>query len=285
MGARMFRQRYPSAGTPNTHVELKVMDVATRTVTNVDLQLGDGYLARASWFPDSRRIAVQRQTRDQKRLDLLSVDAASGATSILLTETSPHWIELHDDLKFLKKRAGFIWSSRRSGYKHLYLHDLDGKLVRPLTAGDWMVVGDDESGLVDVDEAKGLVYFIANEASPLERHLYVASLDNRTPQTPRRLTREPGWHSAELAPKGAAWLDQWSSPEQPPTASLRALDGSVRHWLVKNTLDATHPYQPFVASHTKEEFGSLEGKRRPDPLLPSVAPHRNSGRRTLPCRH
>ncbi|MGH8177724.1 MAG: DPP IV N-terminal domain-containing protein [Steroidobacter sp.] len=256
-GARMYRQRYPAAGTPNTRVELKVLEVASRKATDADLALADGYLARVNWLPDSTHFAVQRQTRDQTRLDILKVNAATGAASILLTETSPHWIELHDDLKFLDKRPGFIWSSRHSGYKHLYLHDLDGKLIRPLTSGEWMVVGDgEESGLVGVDEAKSLVYFTSNEGSPLERHLYVASLDTRTPGAPRRITKQPGWYDAKLAPEGGAYLDQWSSPEQPPTASLRTLDGSVKHWLVKNALDATHPYHPFSSHHVKEEFGS-----------------------------
>lgn len=256
-GARMFRQRYPAAGAANTHVELKILELATSRVTPVDLALGDGYLARVNWFQDSQRLAVQRQTRDQKRLELVKVDAASGAVSVLLTETSPHWVELNNDLKFLDQRPAFIWSSRRTGYKHLYLYDLDGKLIRPLTAGEWMVVGDAESGLVDVDESKGLVYFLANEVSPLERHLYATSLDTSEPQNVRRITRESGWHDAKLAPGGAAYLDQWSSPEQPPTASLRALDGSLQHWLSRNPLDTTHPYHPFLSRHVKEEFGSV----------------------------
>ena len=172
-GARMYRQRYPAAGTPNTSVELKVLQLDSGKVTPVALELGDGYLARVDWFPDSKHLAVQRQTRDQKRLDLLKVDAASGGARVLFTETSANWIELHNDLHFLEKRPAFVWGSRRTGYKHLYLYDLDGKLLRPLTAGEWMVVGEGESGLVGVDEKRGNVYFMANTPSTFERQLYV----------------------------------------------------------------------------------------------------------------
>jgi dipeptidyl-peptidase-4 len=257
-GARMYRQRYPAAGTPNTRVELKLIELASGTVTPVALELDDGYLARVDWFPDSRHLAVQRQTRDQKQLDLLKIEVASGRSQTLLTETSPNWIELHNDLRFLKSRPAFVWGSRRSGYKHLYLYDFNGKLLRPLTAGEWMVVGDGvESGLVGVDEKRGNVYFMANAASPLERQLYVASLATTKPAAPRRISREEGWHDAKLLPGARGYLDLYSSPKQPPTASLHELDGSLEHWLVRNALDATHPYHEFLADHVEEEFGAI----------------------------
>ncbi len=257
-GARMYRQRYPAAGTPNARVELKLLELASGAVTSVELELGDGYLARVDWFRDSRHLAVQRQTRDQKRLDLLKIDVASGRGQALLTETSPNWIELHNDLYFLKSRPAFVWGSRRTGYKHLYLYDLDGKLIRPLTAGEWMVVGDSgESGLVGVDEKRGGVYFLSNAPQSLERQLYVASLDTDEPASPRRISRETGWHDVKLLPGAHGYLDLYSSPDHPPSASLHDLDGSLRHWLVRNTLDATHPYHEFRAAHVKEEFGSI----------------------------
>lgn len=258
-GARMFRQRYPAAGTANTQVELKTVALATSEVTDLELGLGDGYLARVKWFPDSKSLAIQRQTRDQKKLELVKLNVASGRSRVLLTETSPHWVELNDDFKFLNSRPRFIWSSRRNGYKHLYLYDLDGKLLKPLTAGEWMVVGDgSENGLVGVDEAAGRVYFLASKDSPLERQLYWVPLDAKDPPSKvTRVSREAGWHDVTLLPGARGYLDVHSSPEQPPSASLRKLDGTVQHWLLKNPLDASHPYHPYVANHVAEEFGSV----------------------------
>jgi dipeptidyl-peptidase-4 len=256
--ARMVKQRYPAAGTANAKVELKVIALDSGRVTPMPLPQADGYLARVDWFRDSKHLAVQWQTRDQRRLDLIKLDTATGTATTLLTETSTSWVELHDDLKFLESRDAFIWSSRRSGYKHLYLYDLDGKLIRPLTQGEWMVVGDGESGLVGIDEQRGLVYFTATEVSPLERHLYATSLDTKTPQKVRRISQEPGTHSVQLVPGGRLYLDTWSSPEQPPCVSLRTLDGKVKRWIVRNALDETHPYYPFKAAHLPEEYGSLK---------------------------
>jgi dipeptidyl-peptidase-4 len=258
-GAKMFKQRYPAAGTPNTKVELKILELGSGQVTPVDLGQGETYLARVKWFPDSRHLAIQQQPRDQSRLDLVKIDASTGHGSTLLTETSKSWVELHDDLRFLKSQHAFIWASRRTGYRHLYLYDLEGRLIRPLTAGEWMVVGNGkEDGLVGVDETKGLVYFMANEVSPLERHLYVTSLSTSEPQKVRRISREAGVHDVQLLPGAHQYLDQWSSPEQPHTSSIRKLDGSVSSWLVRNELDSSHPYAPYLASQGHEEFSSIQ---------------------------
>jgi len=256
--ADVFRQRYPATGTANALVALTIIELASGTVVPIDLGKDDHYLARVNWFPDSAHVAVQRQSRDQRRLDFLKVAAESGSIATLFTETSDSWIELNDDLHFLKKRAAFVWASRRSGFKHLYLHDLDGKLIRPLTAGDWMAVGEAEDAVVGIDEGKGIVYFMANEASPTERQLYSTSLDTRDPGKVQRISREEGWHDVRLLPGATGYLDLWSSPQQPPTASIRDLQGKVERWLLRNELDDAHPYRPFLAAHVKEEFGTIQ---------------------------
>ncbi len=257
-GASMSRQRYPAAGTANTRVELKTMRIRDRSSIAAYIDFEGKYLARVDWFPDSASIAVQRQSRDQKVLELWKVDASKGSARVLFEERSPHWVELNHDLHFLENRQMFVWSSRRSEYKHLYLYDWNGQLIRPLTAGPWMVVGDGvETGFVGVNEKEKMLYFMANKESPLERHLYSASLDTRKPDSPRKLSREPGWHDAKLLPKGTGYFDIHSSPEQPPTASVRALDGSLKYWMVRNAIDNSHPYAMFKSDHVQEEFGSI----------------------------
>lgn len=258
-GARMVKQRYPAAGTANAKVELKVIELSSLRITSVALPSADGYLARVNWLPDSKRLAAQWQTRDQKRLDLLKVDATTGQPTTLLTETSASWIELHDDLRFLQRQSAFVWSSRRTGFKHLYLYDLDGKLIRPLTQGDWMVVGDaGESGVVGIDEARNRIYFLATKDSPLERHLYSTELTTKSPETVHRISKEPGGHDVRLLPGGTSYLDTWSSPEQPPSVSIRGFDGEVKRWIVRNALDASHPYHAYLANHVQEEYGSIK---------------------------
>lgn len=256
----IYTQRYPAAGTRNVLVELHVIDLKTAAVTRIDLGAErDIYLARVDWFPDGKRLAVQRQSRDQRRLDLLSANATTGAARVLISETSSTWVDLNDELTFLHRTPRFIWASSRSGYRHLYLYDFDGQLIRPLTAGAWMVTGDGSGpGLLGVDERRERFYFMANEASPLERHLYVASLDTRTPGQIHRITEESGWHSVQLSGDTRFFLESFSTPDRPPRLQLRRSDGGLLVTLIDNDLDAQHPYRPFVDHHVATEFGTLK---------------------------
>ncbi|MET0987009.1 MAG: S9 family peptidase [Steroidobacteraceae bacterium] len=257
--ARVVKQRYPAAGSENARVELQLVEVSSGARKSLEPAVPeDSYLARVDWLPNAREVAIQRQTRDQRQLDLIKIDIATAEQRTLLTERSDHWVELNDDLRFLERQAAFIWSSRRSGYKHLYLYDLDGKLIRPLTSGPWMVVGDgEETGLVAVDEARSKVFFTANKETPLERNLYSASLRTQEPTAPQRLTTEPGWHKAVLNAQGDAYLDLWSSTTHPPSASIHSIDNHRMNWVSRNELGPSHPYFEFKSAHIQGEFGAI----------------------------
>jgi len=261
---KVIRQRYPVAGRSNARVDLRLHELGN----SIDRELpaataGEGYLARVSWFPDSTALAVQRQPRDQKSLQLLRVEVATGEARVLLEERSDTWVDLNDELTFLPKRRAFIWLSARSGHDHLYLYEYSGKLLRPLTAGAWMVTGSGRERAIEaVDEARGLVYFTANRDTPIERHLYVAPLNGPTdPQrieaNIRRLSASAGWHENAMSADARLWLDTFSTPDEPPSLSLRRADGSLIDVLVANRLDDAHPYLPYRASHQVTTFGTL----------------------------
>ena len=202
---------------------------------------------------------MQKQSRDQKTLALLKADVASGATRELLQERSDTWINLHNDLTFLDHSPRFIWASARSGYKHLYLYDNDGKLIRPLTAGEWMVEGDSDSAraISGVDEKRGLVYFSANKESPLVRNLYSVSLAN--PESGiTRVTEGDGWHSVTMSTNAQVFLDAFSTPESPPSVTLRSTTGKALTTLVDNSITGDHPYAPYLAEKPTTELGSIK---------------------------
>jgi dipeptidyl-peptidase-4 len=248
-GTKTFDQRYPAAGTPNVAVTLWLKDVDGRNPVKVDLGGNpDIYLARVDWSKDGRTLYVQRESRDQKRLDMLAVDPATGKSRILFSETSPTWINLNEDFRPLKD-GSLIWGSERSGFHDLYRW-VNGQWTT-LTHGDWTMMG-----LIGVDEASHRVFFNANKDGVLESQVYW--VDYLNPGEPRRLT-EPGyWNDGVMDKAGTHLLVSRSSPDQPPQVYLADTSGKRVAWIEENALDASHPYAPYLAAHRPVKFGTLE---------------------------
>ena len=252
-------ERYPAAGGPNALVQLGVIATAGGEPRWIDVGAGtDFYLARVNWLPDAKTLAVQREHRDQRTLDLLFADIDTGRSRVVLTERSPTWIELHDELTFLRDAPEFIWASNRDGYTHLYLHALDGRMLRRLTAGDWNVDDFHERAIKAVDEKRRLVYFTANTGAPTGRALYAVSLDAERIEPPKRLTEGDGIHRIAMAADASAYVDTYTGKGQPPQTQLRGIDGTSIAILNDNRLDDSHPDAPYAAGNSVPEFGTLE---------------------------
>jgi dipeptidyl-peptidase-4 len=212
-------ERYPVAGGANPVVRVLVTAVSGGDPRVMDVGVEtDIYIPRVNWLTDSKRLAIQRLNRTQTTLELLIADTATGKTRTAVTDTDPNWINVSDELYFLKDGKRFLWSSERSGYQHLYLYDLDGKQLAQITKGEW-----ESTSLNAVDESKGLVYFTATEASPTERQLYVAGLDG---SGFLKITKDSGTHDVNFAPNAAAFCDTYSNAAAPPRQNLHRADGS-----------------------------------------------------------
>jgi dipeptidyl-peptidase-4 len=211
-------ERYPVAGGANPNVRVLVASLGGGESRAMDIGAEtEIYIPRVNWLTDSKHIAIQRLNRTQTQLDLLIADVATGKNRAALSESDPYWINVSDDLYFLKDGKRFLWSSERGGYRHLYVYELDGKQIAQLTRGDWEVTGTDA-----VDEAKGLVYFTATEKSPLERQLYRVALDG---SGFARLTKEDGTHAVSYSPTSSAFYDTYSNTAAPPRQELCRVDG------------------------------------------------------------
>jgi dipeptidyl-peptidase-4 len=250
-GATVVNQRYPRAGRPNAVVDLFVRDLASGKVTALDLGANkDIYVARVAWSADGKTIYVQRLSRDQKTLDLLAFDAATGAGKTVLTDTDPHFIEVGNDFRPLKDGT-FLWGSEKDGNQHLYRYAADGKLIAQVTKGDWPVIG-----LEGVDEARKVAIFSASIDTPIERRLYEVSYAK--PGKPKALTSAGGWWGAKVADNGGAFAGTYSDPKTPPQTALYAADGKRVRWIEENKLAEGHPYWPYAANLPQPEFGSLK---------------------------
>ncbi|HEY5111734.1 MAG TPA: S9 family peptidase [Acidimicrobiales bacterium] len=221
-GGTFEDHRYPFAGADNARLHLGVVPVAGGATVWMSLgesgaDLGDAYLARVAWFPDGS-LAVQVEARDQKTMDVQRLDVATGESTTLHIEKVEPWINLHNDFKPLKMSdplGCYLWSSERSGYRHLEVRGPDGSLITQLTSGEWAV---DELGAVD--EERGLVYFTGAMDDSTEKHLYCVPLEGGIS---RRLTAEPGVHDVVLSRRMSLFIDSFSSLDRPPVVVLKAL--------------------------------------------------------------
>jgi dipeptidyl-peptidase 4 len=243
-------QRYPVAGGQNPTVRVLVASLAGGEPRAMDVGTETNmYIPRVNWLPDSRRVAIQRLNRDQNTLELLLADASSGKSSTVLTEKDPYWINVSDDLHFFKDGKRFLWSSERTGFRHLYLYGLDGKEIRQITKGDWEV-----NHVEGVDEAKDIVYFTSTEKSPTERHLYRVGLDG---SGFARITKEDGMHMVNLSPASDLYVDMYSNAMTPPRQDLYRTDGSKAATINENKVDELAQYHlsPVEFSTVKAHDG------------------------------
>jgi dipeptidyl-peptidase-4 len=250
-GTKVFEQRYPAAGTPNALVELYVMKADGTGQVKVNLGAEpDIYLARVDWMPDGSGLLVQRESRDQKRLDILRVDPATGRATILFSEKAGEksWLNLSDAYHVMRD-GSLIWRSERSGFGHLYRFAA-GKWTQ-LTKGDWVV-----TDLVGVDEAKRRLFFIATKDDVLEHQLY--SLDIAKPNDVKRLTERGYTHSASMDGSASRLIVSRSGPAQPAQVYLADADGTRLRWINENAIAPGHPYYPHLASHEPTKFGTIK---------------------------
>ena len=281
-GARVIEQRYPRAGRPNAVVELYVQDVVRNRRVKVDLGANtDIYLARVNWSADGRTLYVQRQSRDQKTLDLLSVDPVTGRSRVIVTQRSDAWVPLSHDFKALND-GNFIWSSEETGWKHLYLYSRDGEMIRPITYGPWPV-----KSLNGVNQETGEVFFTASFGyadrpegvsgghslcvmpggrntmcdvqgeRPTIQRVWRASL-NQTLSRFQPVTSDGGWWSASMNRTGTAFVGNYSDLNTPPQSGLYRADGTFVRWIEENRLDETHPYFPYLTRRGETTFGTLD---------------------------
>lgn len=243
---------YPKAGDPNPTVKVGIAPVTSGDPVWVDLGKYDAkntLVCRVGWRPDSSNVYCYVQDRAQTWLDLCTAGRDGGAPTVLFRDKTKAWLEDPGDLKFLKD-GSFLLLSERTGFKHLYHYAADGKLVRPVTEGDWEI-----RQLHEVDEQGGWIYFNATKDSPIATNLYRVHLDG-TQLT--RLTKESGDHIVQVAEGGKFFVATWADRQTPGKVRLFRGDGTPVRWIDTNPVHAIDDYEfgpvEFVKIPTSDGF-------------------------------
>lgn len=234
---RVIKQRYPKAGTPNPVVKVGIVDIKTDKITWVDFDnIPYEYIVRVKWLPDNKRLAVETLNRAQTELNLYLVDCSSGKPTHILKETDPGWVNIHDDLYFLKDGQHFIWGSERDGYNHLYLYKMNGKLVNQITQGPWSIHSAGggvywlRQAVTAIDDENSLIYFTALKKSSIERHLYRIKFDGSQMEC---LTKEDGTHRITFSLNSKYYFDFSSNISTLPSLSLYRNNGQLMQVIAK----------------------------------------------------
>ncbi|HSH64681.1 MAG TPA: S9 family peptidase [Bacteroidia bacterium] len=172
-----YRFKYPKAGEQNSVVTIHTYDLASGKDQLMDIGTEtDQYIPRIKWTYDPDILSIVRMNRHQNKLELLLSNASTGVSKVIYTETSTTYIDIHesegDYVYFTPDKKHFIISSEQSKFNHLYLYDLTGKLVNPITQGNW-----DVESFKGVNEKNNTVYYTASESTATEKDIYSINLD------------------------------------------------------------------------------------------------------------
>lgn len=219
------RFKYPKAGEDNSKVEIYFYDLATAKKTKANIGDKYEYVSRINWTNDSENLAIQTLNRHQNDLNINLTDAVTGESKVIFNEQNEKYVEV-PTTDFLSTKNQFIITSEMSGYNHLYLYDISGKMIKQITTGDW-----DVTDYYGVDEKNGMVYYQSAEISAMDRQVYAIKLNGTSKN---RLTTKNGHNDAEFTSSFKYFINYHSSVTSANYITLNDNKGKVKRVLEDN---------------------------------------------------
>lgn len=239
--AKNVNIKYPMAGDKSHEVTVGVYHAETGKL--VYLKTGEPaeqYLTNIAWSPDDKYIYIAVLNRGQDHLKLNQYDALTGdLVKTLFEEKDEKYVEPLVPMLFLKNDPSkFIWQSNRDGWNHLYLYEVNGKMLKQLTRGSWEVLE-----VKGFDAKGGRLFYVSTEDSPVTRNLYVLNLSSGKST---RLTKGSGVHNTQVSSSGNTVIDNFSNVEQPRIVQLLET-GSGKE---KTLLTAANPLAGYATANS-----------------------------------
>ena len=218
--------KYPMAGMASHQVTVGVYDAATHRTTylktrkDTTLHEREMYLTNIAWSPDESKVFIAKINREQNHMWLEQYDAASGKLDkVLFEERDKRYVEPCDPMIFTPKGDQFLWFSMRDGYKHLYLYNLDGTLVKQVTKGEYEV-----EDFIQFDPKGQHIFVYANQDNPTGRDAYRVNLASGRMECITLVDgKHKGTHSIVLNEGCTHCVDIWNANGTPTRAEYRKL--------------------------------------------------------------
>jgi len=207
--------KYPMAGEMSHKVTVGIYHLQTRKT--VYLQAGDPtdrYFTNIAWSPDGKTIYMFELNRDQNDCRLVSYQAATGEKiAELYRETCDKYVEPLHPIQFLPWDSNlFLMQSQRDGYNHLYIYNKEGKMVKQLTSGAFVI-----QEVLGFNENLKSIVVTSNEAGTIQHNNYLVNV-----KTGKRtlLDNGRGSHHAVLSESGQWFYDKYTEPDVPRNIDL-----------------------------------------------------------------
>jgi dipeptidyl-peptidase 4 len=221
---RDYRYKYPKTGEKNAQVSVQIFDLDKKKKVQVDLgKETDVYIPRIQWTKNPNLLSVIQLSRLQNRLNVFHADASTGKALVAFYERAEKYLDVTEscDLFYLDNKTHFIFSStERHGFKHFYLHNIDGQHVGPITDGNWEV-----DQFIGVDQTKKTpeLYYTSTEDSPLERHVYKIDIYGKGKT---KLSIAPGMNSVDMSKDFKYYFLNHTSSTRPLSVTLVSSKGN-----------------------------------------------------------
>ena len=209
--AKFAPEKYPMAGETSHKVTVGVYDV--KTGNTLYLKAGDPtdrYFTNITWDAEGNTIYMFELNRDQNDCRLVSYNAATGEKiAELYRETDAKYVEPQHPIMFLPwDSSKFILQSQKDGYNHIYLFSKDGKELKQITKGKWVVMD-----ILGFNKKKKSIIIASNELSPIQRNLF--SVDVNTGKRTLVDDNGKGWHNGSVSESGQYIYDNYQTPIVP----------------------------------------------------------------------
>lgn len=249
---------YPKAGTTNSAVKVGYIPAEGGATTWVNIP-GDprnNYIPRMDFIPESNELFIQQLNREQNTNRVWTVRIGSSTPENIFTDKDAAWLDTNDNILWLKNNKYFTWESERSGWRHLYRVSRDGKVVEPVTKGDF-----DYIQPVGTDLKKGIVYFIASPDNYTQRYLYSADLFGKGEVKRLSPESQSGQHRYNMSPTGKWAVHTFSNAMTPPVIDMVSFPANKSVRMIEDNAHAKEQYDALGLNpkeFVKVKSGDLE---------------------------